>query len=116
VTGDCHAGICGSLGARFPQATRPIVAFRRGAKTVRGSWHWLYSPDSRPPGPQQPGPWQPSRSTWQPAILPRFPTMDRHLPWWIAGATAMVAGAGLLVRRSDATIRHGRILSRQHSR
>jgi hypothetical protein len=23
VTGDCHAGICGSLGAKFPQATRP---------------------------------------------------------------------------------------------
>jgi hypothetical protein len=25
VTGDCHAGICGSLGAKFPQATRPLV-------------------------------------------------------------------------------------------
>lgn len=24
MTGDCHAGICGSLGARFPQATRPL--------------------------------------------------------------------------------------------
>ena len=23
VTGDCHAGICGSPGVRFPRATRP---------------------------------------------------------------------------------------------
>jgi hypothetical protein len=23
VTGDCHAGICGSLGVKFPQSTRP---------------------------------------------------------------------------------------------
>src|SRR5437763_16961694 len=25
VTGDCHAGICGSPGVRFPRATRPDV-------------------------------------------------------------------------------------------
>src|SRR5262249_59987848 len=24
VTGDCHAGICGSPGVRFPRATRPL--------------------------------------------------------------------------------------------
>jgi hypothetical protein len=24
VTGDCHAGICGSPGVRFPRATRPM--------------------------------------------------------------------------------------------
>jgi hypothetical protein len=29
VTGDCHAGICGSLGGRFPQATRPLTALLR---------------------------------------------------------------------------------------
>ena len=23
MTGDCHAGICGSPGVRFPRATRP---------------------------------------------------------------------------------------------
>jgi hypothetical protein len=23
VTGDCHAGICGSPGVKFPRATRP---------------------------------------------------------------------------------------------
>ena len=25
MTGDCHAGICGSLGVKFPQATRPMI-------------------------------------------------------------------------------------------
>jgi hypothetical protein len=34
VTGDCHAGICGSLGARFPQATRPS---NRKAGPITGS-------------------------------------------------------------------------------
>ena len=27
VTGDCHAGICGSPGVRFPRATRPAAFF-----------------------------------------------------------------------------------------
>jgi len=31
VTGDCHAGICGSLGVKFPQATRLRKIFHVGA-------------------------------------------------------------------------------------
>ncbi len=30
MTGDCHAGICGSPGVRFPRATRPRQPFSLG--------------------------------------------------------------------------------------
>ena len=37
MTGDCHVGICGSRGVRFPPATRPRYAAVSGAGGIQGS-------------------------------------------------------------------------------
>ncbi len=47
MTGDCHAGICGSPGVRFPRATRPDVvgellpASGEGGGDTQVAWRWV---------------------------------------------------------------------------
>ena len=50
MTGDCHAGICGSPGVRFPRATRPIDCGLGGefrCVAAGGVWAWVSRPTSR---------------------------------------------------------------------